>query len=830
MLKSRRYGTEEGALRGMGWRQGLVVAAVFAAASISVTLGQVLPARPTPVVRASPGVMPAGLARAIRARLGAGPIGLGAAPLVSGIAPAAHGWSVKAPSAGITAAVSSTGLVTARFKDWGTVSLQPVSLGSRAERSLLSVKASSLSGGRLLQRSAALTTAYQVTPGGLEERFTVTRPLPGAAAELALSLGSRERWKVVRGGSAIVPTEAAAGALAYAGLRTTDVSGRVLPSRFVIVRGAPRIVVDISGARFPLTIDPTWTTTSTPSAVLTNGAGPSTGDELGTAVAVSQDGTTALVGAPGVNSSQGAAYIFHTTSEGSWSSTAVPVATLTNSAGAAKDLLGYSVALSSDGTTALVGAFGVNSLSGAAYVFHVSSEASWSSSKAPVATLTNSPTLGSSTNDEVGWSVALSSDGTTALVGAPGVSNDNGAAYIFQAPSEGSWASNGTPKATLTWGNAPSTASEELGYSAALSSDGTTALVSADGGGSGVYSAYVFHAPSGESSWSNDSTPAASLIPNGGAESVALSADGTTALVGVGGANTAYIFHASSESTWGSAVAPTATLTNAAGSSTDQLGTAVALSSDGATALVGAPGGPGAAYIFRASSESSWGSTSAPVATLTNGAGSAHDGLGDASALSGDGTTALVGALNAASQTGAAYIFASSGNGGGSGNGGSGGSGNGGGAGNSSGGPSGTTSGGSTNGGGSAPRAGTPAIGHPTVGATSVSVPLSCAGGSGSCSISLTLSVAETLRGGKLIAVSAAHHKTVKRALVLGTVRVRLAAGQHRTAVVRLNAAGRRLLAARHTLKVKLTVARAGQTIFTSAITFRAKHKRPRRR
>ena len=41
---------------------------------------------------------------------------------------------------------------------------------------------------------------------------------------------------------------------------------------------------------------------------------------LGTAVAVSADGTTALVGAPGVGGGRGAAYIFHAADAGSWTS------------------------------------------------------------------------------------------------------------------------------------------------------------------------------------------------------------------------------------------------------------------------------------------------------------------------------------------------------------------------------------------------------------------------------------------------------------------------------------------------------------------------------
>src|SRR5262249_18279054 len=51
---------------------------------------------------------------------------------------------------------------------------------------------------------------------------------------------------------------------------------------------------------------------------------------------------------------------------------------------------------------------------------------------------------------ELGVSVALSADGTTALVGAPGAGNQKGAAYIYHVSDAGSWTSSDTPTAALT--------------------------------------------------------------------------------------------------------------------------------------------------------------------------------------------------------------------------------------------------------------------------------------------------------------------------------------------------------------------------------------------
>ena len=91
--------------------------------------------------------------------------------------------------------------------------------------------------------------------------------------------------------------------------------------------------------------------------------------------------------------------------------------------GTAFDLFGWSVSVSGDGATAVVGAYGVSSNTGAAYVFTKTSGV-WSSS-------TTLQASGGATGDYFGVSVSVSGAGTTALVGAYGVSSFTGAAYSF---------------------------------------------------------------------------------------------------------------------------------------------------------------------------------------------------------------------------------------------------------------------------------------------------------------------------------------------------------------------------------------------------------------
>jgi hypothetical protein len=363
---------------------------------------------------------------------------------------------------------------------------------------------------------------------------------------------------------------------------------------------------------------------------------PSTGNpqsQLGWTVALSADGTTALVGAEGVRHGWGAVYVYHVSSAGSWVSSSTPAATLTCAAGA----IGRSVALSADGTTAFLGAC----------VFHVSNEDAWVSSSTPTATLT----VGSSPLTD--YSVAASSDGTT-LVAGPALYNPSvGGAYLFHVASEDAWVSSSTPTAILS--NATEPANDQAGQAVAISGDGKTVLIGdqyhGSGAGWGVGEASVFHVAS-EAAWASSSAPTATLSNASGiAESyfgysLALSGDGTTAFLWAAG--DVDVFHTSDAAAWASTSTPTAILTTRA--------TRVAVSTDGTTALV-TDARRGAAYVFHASGEGAWASTSAPTATLTDSRGHRKDGLGVGLALSADGATVLVGAPFVEWQTGAADVF-----------------------------------------------------------------------------------------------------------------------------------------------------------------------------
>jgi len=382
---------------------------------------------------------------------------------------------------------------------------------------------------------------------------------------------------------------------------------------------------------------------ATPTATFAGALG--SAEQLGASVALSGDGQVALIGAPAATGG-GAAYLY-VASGGTWPS--IPTATFTGPPGSQGET-GTAVALSANGEVALVGGPGggyAPSNDGAAYLY-VESAGTWPST--PTATFDGAP--GSS--GKLGSAVALSADGTVALVGAPVASY--GAAYVYEGQGA-DWSS--TPAATFT-GPPTTDGGGEFGSSVALSASGQVALVGAPGAGTAYDGAGYLYSESG-ATWPSSPTAFFPGPPGAGAEdgnSVALSANGQVALMGApeGGPfqDGAALIYAESGGTW--PAAPGATFLGPTGSGA-WLGQSVALSANGQVALLGAPiGGDGAAYLFTESG-GTWSTVAA--ATFTGPAGSPDD-LGDEVALSANGQAAVLGDApytGADAVDGAAYLF-----------------------------------------------------------------------------------------------------------------------------------------------------------------------------
>ena len=361
------------------------------------------------------------------------------------------------------------------------------------------------------------------------------------------------------------------------------------------------------------------------------------GDTFGSAVALR--GGTAIVGAPNKSANTGAAYGF--VGPVSW----VQTETLTPLYGQSGDTFGTSVAVK--GTTAVVGVpnktWGYHLFYGIAYVF-TRSGAVWS-----LQAVLHPDYIAGNAN-RFGASVAL--DGTSALVGATGVSGiqgqqQQGAAYVF--------VQNGTAWPQQAVLGATGGAAYDV-FGKAVAINGDLAIVGADGRSGGKGAAYVFVRTG--ATW----TQQAELAATGGVASDAfggsVAISETTAAVGARnktvGANTgqgaAYVF-LQTGATW----SQQAQVVAGDGAAGDQFGTSIAVR--GTALLVGGPGKTiaghaeqGAAYVFGRS-----GTLWTPEGRLTASDGAAAGHLGTSVAL--DGLAALVGANGSSSQQGAALEF-----------------------------------------------------------------------------------------------------------------------------------------------------------------------------
>ncbi len=452
-------------------------------------------------------------------------------------------------------------------------------------------------------------------------------------------------------------------------------------------------------------------------------------DNFGFTTALSADGNTLVVGAPfedgtatdGGSEDSGAVYVF-VRSGSAWTQQAI----LRASNAGAYDLFGLALTISADGNTVAVGASeerssatGVNGnqnndaapYSGAVYVF-VRAGTTWSQQAYVKASNTGA-------DDRFGNAVALSGDGNTLAVGAyfeasagtginGGGQGDNsafiaGAAYVFTRTGS-TWTQQAYLKASNTG------PSDWYGSSVALSFDGNTLAVGEMGDDSGTTSPFdsslmtagsVFVYARTGTAWAQQaylkaSTPkfaawfgsAVSLAADGNTLAVAANEDnsnatgvnGSQADTSAGQAGAVYVFTRA-----GTAWSQQAYLKASNTSASDQFGTAVALSADGATLVCTAwqedsdattvdgdqlnerALNSGAAYVFTRA-----GSTWSQLAYVKAPNAEAGDRFGMSAAVSADGGTLVFSARdedsnaiglngdqgnNDAGQSGAVYVF-----------------------------------------------------------------------------------------------------------------------------------------------------------------------------
>ena len=298
------------------------------------------------------------------------------------------------------------------------------------------------------------------------------------------------------------------------------------------------------------------------------------------------------------------------------------------------DLFGYTVSLTADGHTALVGTY---QTVGAAYVF-VKRGGKWFEQQE-----LDSPDAGAS--DYYGLAVSLSGDGQTALVSAPTGDGGNGIVYSYQRQGD-RYVLDG--QITARDGGYD----DEFGAAVSLSGLGNVALISAPIHNGYQGAAYVF--VRGPKSWTEERE-----YQNPGAPgevygySVSEAADGLTGVVGAPFANdgqgAAYVFSELGSSQH--------TLVGDPAAQPYLFGLSVSIDALGNRVLVGSPSanlGNGAAFLFDNKPGNGWTDTQ----ELIDGDPSGADLFGWSVALDYLGNVALIGATERNGTEGSAFVFA----------------------------------------------------------------------------------------------------------------------------------------------------------------------------
>jgi len=577
------------------------------------------------------------------------------------------------------------------FQGWG--------YGERPANKDKAAVAPRVNANRVEYRRGALTEWYVNGPLGIEQGFTISQP-PVAlqdshhdALDIALRLRGNLSASIESGRHALtLRDQKGVEILRYGPLQVYDASGRELESWMEMQDGTLRLRVNTAGARYPILVDP-WVQAVPLTVSSTLSAG------IAGAVAVSGD-TIVVGGTDSTNNATvdlGEVFVFVEPPTGGWAAVTTYTAELTALNRAAGDDFGSSVSIDAAADTIVVGApyapGGVGA--GAAYVF-VKPAGGWATTSAYDAELVADDV---SPYGGFGWSVGIDASGDTVVVGAPfnpfGFQlkiNELGEAYVFAEPL-GGWAGTFLTE-TAKFIASDGSSGDSLGLSVGINESGDTVVagaIDATNGPNGPVqyqgAVYVFVKPT-VGGWvtppATDPNYAARLTASDSTGhsylgwSVGIS--GNTVVAGAyqaaAGQGAAYVFVAPNPNDYTSWVTPTTTptfnakLTASDGAALDEFGTSVAIS--GSTIVVGAAsdiGGTGtgaaAAYVFAEPTPGGW----------TNTSTSTELSLGTAEYFFGwsvgiNGNTVVVGAPGRANASnlaqGAAYVFTSTGGGGGS--------------------------------------------------------------------------------------------------------------------------------------------------------------------
>jgi hypothetical protein len=562
-------------------------------------------------------------------------------------------WSVRRGAAlltaggGVRSTFNASGV--AMRVGQGTLGLALAGVGRGSRFDPVAAVAPRGSANRVLYRHGSVSEFYRNGPFGLEQGFVVRhRPLAhGSPLTILLRVrGSLTPERV--GAQVLFRAPAGAVAVSYGRLSAVDATGRRLRVSMWVGNGTLQLRVGDRNAHYPLRIDPFIQQ----GAKLT-GDGEAGGGEFGSSVALSADGNTALVGAPGDSGGAGAAWLF-TRSGSTWTQQGEKL-TGAGETGVAR--FGGSVALSAGGDTALIGGARDAEGVGAAWLF-TRSASTWAQQGEK---LTGAGEWGPGA---FGQSVALSSDGSTALIGAPmdhpfALAAGVGAAWVF-THTGGAWTQQGE-KLTGAGGGGPA----RFGSSVALSADGNTAMIGGPNDGWCIGAAWILVRSGGV--WNQQAMLPGELEgtacddgPDDGetdellfGTAVALSADGNVGLVSRPFLDALRLGETGSYARVGSSWTGKTALRDRKGAKAGA--SSLAVSADGQHVLLGKgeiEGRDSALAYVRAGSE--WAQEGLGLQASGRAGFSA---FGGSVALSSSASTALIGGLADNGNVGAAWVF-----------------------------------------------------------------------------------------------------------------------------------------------------------------------------
>ena len=348
-------------------------------------------------------------------------------------------------------------------------------------------------------------------------------------------------------------------------------------------------------------------------------------DESGFSVSLSSDGTTVAIGAhynDGANGTYSGHVRIYALNGSSWTQQGADI-----DGEAAGDESGWSVSLSADGSTVAIGARGNdgNGSSSGHVRIYAWNGSSWTQQGADID--------GEAAGDSSGMSVSLSSGGSTVAIGAGGNDNSSGHVRIY-AWNGSSW---------NPWGQDIDGEAEgdESGWSVSLSADGSTvAIGAAENAGNGTNSGHVRIYAWDGSSWTQQGADIdGEAAGDYSGRSVSLSADGSTVAIGAwlndgNGSNSGQVrIYAWSGSSW---TQQGADIDGEAAD--DQSGNSVSLSGDGSTVAIGYGGWSNHVRIYTWNG-SSWNQQGGGI-----DGEAANDVSGNSVSLSSDGNTLAIGA------------------------------------------------------------------------------------------------------------------------------------------------------------------------------------------